>query len=311
MYERYVAKLRSYSKAIRVLSKGYLPISLIPPSKLEQILEYVKLALAKTNKDYDLILNRLYLYYDIKLVMFGIDNQKNLIIQFLVFVQPYTQTRLTLYQVEIVSVSILDTNNKAQSYTQLKIKKPYVALNEETYISLPPQELNTCKRIGYEYFCEGLFVVKSKHKYSCASMVYFNLNHAIKENCEFSFYFNKTKITPSVLDGGQQIILANWPKYKRIICTHNNNIPVNIPSHPCVLLNRSILCSCHFEAESNFLLESLAACREHKKLDLEMYFTVNLAFVDYLDQSSEMIDTLIIRNWTNQKQILPIFIRIF
>ena len=34
MYERFVAQLREYSKAIRILSKGYLPISLIPPSKI-------------------------------------------------------------------------------------------------------------------------------------------------------------------------------------------------------------------------------------------------------------------------------------
>ena len=37
-----------------------------------------------------------------------------------------------------------------------------------------------------------------------------------------------------------------------------------------------------------------------------MYFTVNLAFVDYLDQLNETISTPIVRNWTNQKQILPI-----
>ena len=71
-----------------------------------------------------------------KLVMFGIDNQKNLIIQFPVFVKPYTQTRLTLYQIETVPMPILDANNEAQSYTQLKIEKPYIAVNEETYISL-------------------------------------------------------------------------------------------------------------------------------------------------------------------------------
>ena len=75
-----------------------------------------------------------------KLVTFGIDKQKNLIIQFPVFVQPYTQTKLTLYQTETVPVPILDENDKAQSYTQLKVEKPY--------ISLCPQELNTCKRIG-------------------------------------------------------------------------------------------------------------------------------------------------------------------
>ena len=48
--------------------------------------------------------------------------------------------------------------------------------------------------------------------------------------------------------------------------------------------------------ESNFLLESLAACREHEKPDLKMYFTVNLAFVDYLEELNETIKTPINRN---------------
>ena len=117
MYEMFIAELKSYSKAIRILSNGYLPITLIPPSKLQLILSQVKVALAKTNKDYDLVLSRLYLYYDMKLVAFGIDQDKNLIIQFPVFVQPYMQTKLTLYQIETVPVPILDANNNAQSYT--------------------------------------------------------------------------------------------------------------------------------------------------------------------------------------------------
>ena len=86
------------------------------------------------------------------------------------------------------------------------------------------------------------------------------------------------------MDRGKQIILGNCPNYKRIICIYNNNIPVSIPSHPCILLDRNILCNCDIEAESNFLLESLAVCDEHKKPDLEMYFMVNLAFIDYLAQ---------------------------
>ena len=119
---------------------------------------------------------------------------------------------LTSYQIETVPIPVLDTNYQAQTYTPLKIDKPYIALNEETYISLLPQELNTCKRIGYEYFCKELFVVKIKNRYSCASAIYFNLKpDIIKENCEFDFYFNKTDVKPSVLDGGYQIILVNWP----------------------------------------------------------------------------------------------------
>ena len=42
MYERFLNQLKQYAQAIRVLSKGYLPISLLSPSKLNLILQKVK-----------------------------------------------------------------------------------------------------------------------------------------------------------------------------------------------------------------------------------------------------------------------------
>ena len=258
-------------------------------------------------------MTRLYLYYDMKLVTFGIDSKRSLIIQFPVFVQPYTQERLTMYQIETVSVPILDENEQAQSYIQLKIDKPYIPLSTEMYITLRTQELHTCNKIGYEYYCEELFVVKSKTRYSCASVIYFNLGpEVIKENCEFKFYFNKTDVKPAMLDGRHQIILANWPSYKKIMCASNNNIPISIPSHPYVLMNRSILCNCNMEAKSNFLLESLAACENlETKADLVMYFTVNLAFVTHFANAIENLGSSISTNWTTQEQILPISVESF
>ena len=86
-------------------------------------------------------------------------------------------------------------------------------------------------------------------------------------------------ITLTVLDGGNEIILANWPNNKHIICTINNDILIEIPSHPFVLVNRSILCNCGIEAENNFLLESLAACHD-MNTKLIMYFTVTTAFTN-------------------------------
>ena len=172
---------------------------------------------------------------------------------------------------------------------ELKIETPYIALNEETYITLRTQELKMCKRISYEYYCEELFVFKSKTRYSCTSTIYFNLeSDVIKAYCEFQYYYNKTDIKPTILNGGFQIILANWPNYRKIMCSHNNNIPINIPGHSYILMNQSILCNSDIEAESNFFLESLAACEgSETKTDLEMHFTVNLAFVNYSDDMRE------------------------
>ena len=54
-----------------------------------------------------------------KLVTFGIDKDQNLIIQFPIFVQPYTQQPLILYQLETVPVPIVDENSNVQSYMEL------------------------------------------------------------------------------------------------------------------------------------------------------------------------------------------------
>ena len=80
--------------------------------KLQEILNSVKKTLTKTNPEFDTIIKRLLLYYDMKLVTFRIDRKRNLIIQFPIFMQPYTQQPLILYQLEIVPVPFVDKRRK-------------------------------------------------------------------------------------------------------------------------------------------------------------------------------------------------------
>ena len=143
LYRELITQLYIYATTIRILAKGYLPISLITPSELREILNVVKTAIRKTNPDYGLVIDRLHLYYNMQLVTFGTNKDKNLIIQFPVFIQPYTQQPLILYQIETVPVLIIEQNTQAQSYMHLQVNKPYIALNSETYISLRQQELRT------------------------------------------------------------------------------------------------------------------------------------------------------------------------
>ena len=88
------------------------------------------------------------MYYDMKLVIFGIDKDKNLIVQFPVFIQPYSQQPLILYQIETVPGPIIDKNTQVQSYTHPLVNRPYIAPNLETYIMIRQQELRMCKRIA-------------------------------------------------------------------------------------------------------------------------------------------------------------------
>ena len=189
----------------------------------------------------------------------------------------------------------------------LQVRKPYTNLNSETYISLRQQDLRSCKRIGYEFYCEEPFVVKHKSSYSCESAIYFNLTtDIIKNNCNFDFYFNKTDITPTVLDGDDEIVLVNWTNDKHIIYNVNNDIPVKILSHPYVLVNRSVLCNCGIEADNHYLLESIAGC-DNKISNLVMYFTINKAFTNYLNLLPNLTKpSQLIKDRTTYEQPLPI-----
>ena len=68
-----------------------------------------------------------------------------------------------------------------------------------------------------------------------------------------------------------------------------------------------VLCNCIIEAESNFLLESIAACDpERDNVDLEMYFMANRAFLNYFDELISTLDIPFFHNITKQEHILPI-----
>ena len=211
---------------------------------------------------------------------------------------------------ETVPIPIVDRNTKADSYTQLQIKKPYLALNSEMYINISQHQITICKRIGYKFYHEEHFVVRHKSIHSCKSAIYFDLDkEMIKRNCNFIFYYNKSDITPTVLDGGNEIILANCPNDKHIICTINNDILIEIPSHPYILVNRSVLCNCGIQVENNFLLESLAMCHD-TNTKLIMYFTVNTAFTNYTGQFNltKELEVPILTNKTTSELTLLVFL---
>ena len=116
-----------------------------------------------------------------KLVTFGINEERNLITQFSFFIQPYIQQQLLLYHIEMVLIHIIGHNKQAHSYIHLELDRPYIPIIPgQTF--LRHQELRTCKNIGYGFYCEELFVAKHKSKCSCESAIYFNLgSEVIKE----------------------------------------------------------------------------------------------------------------------------------
>ena len=280
LYEWLLQHLKDLLDSIGILSTGHLPPLLFPPSVLQNITNNGITMIRKSHPDYVLAINHLTEYYDMKLATFGVDTDGNMIVAFPVLVKDHTSKPKTLYEIETVKVPIPDQNKDADSYSEVRYSKPYIAINHDYYIQLRIQELRMCKQIRHTYYCEELFLVKHKSKHSCESAIFYNLTSDVVYSVhEFDYYFNTT-VVPSVLDGGSHILLANILSPKRLVCSQDFHMACPVPSFPCVLVNRSFLCNCHFQSGLTYLLESLDSCSHHERFT--MYFTMNAAFDYYL-----------------------------
>ena len=218
-----------------------------------------------------------------KLVTFAVDKEGDLIVVFPTFVQSYNKRPLSLYEIQTAKVPILDQNTQADSYIEVHISKPYIAINNDYYIQIRIQELRMCKMIHLTYFCEELFLVKHKTKHSCESAIFYKLDSkVIKENCNFKYFYNETVI-PSVLDRGSQIVLASIINKKKLSCSDNFHLAKPLHEFSYALVNRSILCKCRIEGDLTYVLQSIGSCSEPTK-PLTLYFTANLAFIQFMHE---------------------------
>ena len=134
------------SKAILIQRR--LPRGLFSDDQHRQILSEVEIMVKKQYPDYELAATHISHYHDMKMVTFVVDQQMHsLIVVFPAFIKDYTQPPLALFEIESVPVPIKDRNKLADSYSQVVIEKPYIAVGKDYYIQLCMTELAMCKNI--------------------------------------------------------------------------------------------------------------------------------------------------------------------
>ena len=271
--EEHVTKYKEVFKAgkelldaIAILSQRRLPRTLFPDQRIEGILAQVDKMVRLRYPDYELAANHISHYRDMELVTFSVDRiTHSLVVTFPVFIKDYKQPPLSLFEIETVPVPIPDRNKQADSYSQVRIQKDYITAGMDYYIQIRMTEMLMCKSIGYIYYCEELFVVKHKSKHSCASAIFYELGPSqVIKNCKFDYMYNET-VPPVILDGGKDILLANFQGPRSLKCTSvNGGLAKPAPEHTYAVVDREFLCDCQLDLEHASVLRQLSSCNRER-----------------------------------------------
>ena len=287
-YREAVKAARDLLNGIAIVTQGRLPRALISDNQLREILGKVDAMVKRNYPDYVLAAKHISHYRDMKMVTFSVDQQAHsLILTFPAFIKNYKQPPLSLYEVETVPVPIIDKNVKADSYSQVRIEKSYIAARTDYYIQLRISELLMCKSIRYIYYCEELFVIKHKSRHSCVSAIFYNLGPAtVIKNCKFDYYYNIT-VPPVILDGGRDVLLANFHGPRSLKCSSvNGGLAKPAPENTYAVVNREFLCDCQLDLEHASVLRQLSSCSKSSSSKMHMKFTINLAFWEMFKKRS-------------------------
>ena len=94
--------------------------------------------------------------------------------------------------------------------------------------------------------------------------------------------YNAT-IPPVILDGGREVLLANFYEQRSLKCaSQNGGLAKLIPEHTYAVIQREFLCNCQLDLKHTSVLRRLNACSGSKPQNLVMKFVVNLAFWEML-----------------------------
>ena len=287
-YREAVKATRDLLDGIAIVTQGRLPRALISDNQLREILGKVDAMVKRNYPDYVLAAKHISHYRDMKMVTFSVDQQAHsLILTFPAFIKNYKQPPLSLYEVETVPVPIIDKNVKADSYSQVRIEKSYIAAGTDYYIQLRISELLMCKSIRHIYYSEELFVIKHKSRHSCVSAIFYNLGPAtVTKNCKFDYYYNMT-VPPVILDGGRDVLLANFHGPRSLKCSSvNGGLAKPAPENTYAVVNREFLCDCQLDLEHASVLRQLSSCSKSSSSKMHMKFTINLAFWEMFEKRS-------------------------
>ena len=119
------------------------------------------------------------------------------------------------------------------------------------------------------------------------SAIFYNLGPAtITKNCKFDYYYNTT-VPPVILDGGRDVLLANFHGPRSLKCSSvNGGLAKPAPENTYAVVNREFLCDCQLDLEHASVLRQLSSCSKSSTSKIHMKFTINLALWEMFKKRS-------------------------
>ena len=275
-YRNLIRNLESFLMSLQDLVKGHLPINLVEPSKLQNILSNAEDVIYKSFPEYQIAFLDSKFYYTRQNIIFT-QNSNSLMIQIPVFLKRRDQPFFNLFRIRSIHMPVTNSANKNNnSYTILNTEYQYFAYINDNYILMKQSDLDMCFIFEQMHISTQSLLQVHKSKPSCISSLFWPQDHStITQICDFHL---KTKFLPpaELLEGNNLLLLANMGSQLSLNCD-SRTVPFRFSGPNYFLLKKTDLCQCSLASGKYYLEPKLESCASKASLPtFKIYYTVNI-----------------------------------
>ena len=118
--------------------------------------------------------------------------------------------------------------------------------------------------------------------------------------------YNAT-VPPVILDGGRDVLLANFHGPRSLECTSiNGGLDKPAPEHTNAVVNREFLCDCQLDLEHAIVLRQLSSCNKDRSSKLVMQVHKNIALWELFRKRSPQVAELVQPQFTDHRQTFDV-----
>ena len=251
------SNLETHLSNLQTVMEGYLPMSLVTPQAMNNILNQIDDALLRTHPEFYIAARNTAYYYKQQIDVL-VSNGTAIIVMKIPLSNSASNFRV--YEVNSVKVPLSETKNNQPKYTYTRLtghsKYFAVSTDGEYYLELTTSQLARCN--GHDDFriCRPYQVQLSNRRPSCTTALFYDQPQVVQTHCRTE-YFEETEPQTSIIPLGEgKILLASNSDQWTMSCSKRAPVIIDQCNFCILRLN----CSCSLRNLHYLIPPSLETC---------------------------------------------------
>ena len=260
------SELEKFISGCDVLLRGYVPVQIVPPQQLLEIIGNISDYLQQNQPNYQVVYKQPASYYQMPGIVTYTTTENHLFIKIKIPLST-SSVLFEVFRVRSVPVSLAKEKGD-KPFTEVTGLPDYLGIGQDKkfFTELDQITFDNCKGVTLRR-CEVSLNLHSRDEITCASAIYFKDKNGIQSKCKVALYPNISSTETHVIDLDHERVFISTNDFRWIKSCARQPPQVIQGCANCIVRRQ---CDCSIKGHSLYIAPSIQACSNNLTSTFEL-----------------------------------------